>query len=217
MLIPYYLCLLIGLVVTAFSLKSLYEFIHRHFIRKGHDLPARYGKDSWALVTGASTGIGLAFCKELGKQGFNVIMVGRKRVVLERAKVEVDLDSGDKKIKTLLFDLDCNSEDPVKYYEGLVNQVKDLDISIVVNNAGCDFSAEFVNIGLDQTKKIFDANVYAPTILTKLFAHKLKDRKHRGAIINVASIVGVAPMPYYAPYGASKVLMRFLTLGLHDE
>jgi hypothetical protein len=76
--------LLFGLAWLYRLVKSFVGFIHRHFFRKAHNFGERYGKNSWAFVTGANRGIGAEFCKQLSKEhGLNIVLVGRNKKELQ--------------------------------------------------------------------------------------------------------------------------------------
>lgn len=66
-----------ALLKIILKLYNTFYLFYKHFIRKGHNLKARYGKDSWVIVTGATDGIGKGLCEEFAKTGFNIILVSR--------------------------------------------------------------------------------------------------------------------------------------------
>lgn len=79
----------IGLLHVAYFCKSLVEILRRHFSGKAKDLNRRYGKKSWALVTGASRGIGKEYCMQLAQAGFNICLVSRTRSKLEEVEKKI--------------------------------------------------------------------------------------------------------------------------------
>ena len=81
--IAYGLIIFIGSIKLAQFFFALFKGIHRNLLRKPLDLAERYGKGTWALVTGASMGIGEQCCHELAKQGFNIILVSRSKGKLD--------------------------------------------------------------------------------------------------------------------------------------
>ena len=79
----------IGLLHVAYFCKSCVEIARRHCSGKAKDLHRRYGKKSWALVTGASRGVGREYCLQLAKAGFNICLVSRTRSKLEEVEKEI--------------------------------------------------------------------------------------------------------------------------------
>ena len=131
-----YFFILIGLVqILNFTIGTL-SLIYRHFIRKPYDLLARYGgKDSWAVVTGGSDGVGLQFCKDLAARGFNICIVSRDEKKMQE-KLEEIKKSTTKQIKTKSIVADFFKFSKIQDYEKLASQLKDLDIGILILNAG---------------------------------------------------------------------------------
>lgn len=107
-----------------------------------NDLKAKY-KGEWALVTGASDGIGLAMCKHLAeKYGFNIIMVSRSKQRLENAQEEVRKASPNCQIK--IFEVDFSKITKIdEYYKVFDPLFQENDISIVINNAGVPWEGQF--------------------------------------------------------------------------
>ena len=81
--------MLVGLFSVGSFIYSLAKGIYRNLFRKSLDFGQRYGKGSWAFVTGATSGIGLAMCKDLAARGLNIVLAGRSKERLEAAEKEV--------------------------------------------------------------------------------------------------------------------------------
>ena len=109
------------------------QMLIRNFIRKPLNIEERYGKGTWALVTGATGGIGQAYCEELAKNNFNIILVGRNKQKLIESEKLIKTNG---KIKTKLVIADLGDTISEDFYKEIFNQVKDLDVSILINNAG---------------------------------------------------------------------------------
>lgn len=105
-----------------------------NYLRKPLDLAERYGKGTWAVVTGATAGIGEEFCLQLAKLGFNVVLLGRNKEKLD--EVEAKVKAVAKNVKTVIVQADLGEELTPKFYQNIYDQIQKLDISIVVNNAG---------------------------------------------------------------------------------
>lgn len=100
---------------------------------------ARYGKDSWAIVTGATEGVGKAAAIHLAKEGFNIVLISRTLAKLETVAKEVEqaAATADKKIKTRVVQLDFTKTfDAATFKKVYDEKLQDLDISVLVNNEG---------------------------------------------------------------------------------
>ncbi len=161
----------------------------------------------YALVTGASSGIGREIAKELDKRGYNVIITARRTDRLLQLK-------GCLKGETRVISADLSKrEECFALYEN----VKNLNVSVVVNNAGFGVIGEFAETELDRELEMLDVNCGAVHILTKLFLRDFKG-KNRGYILNVASSAGLmAGGPMMAGYYASKSYVVNLTSAINEE
>lgn len=159
-----------------------------------------------ALITGASSGIGKEFAKQLSKMGYDVILVARRTERLEELR---------KKLKTnsQIIKADLSNENEVKE---LYEKTKNENIDILINNAGFGALGNFEEIELEREIEMINTNVKAVHILTKLF---LKDfiKKDKGYILNVASIAGFFSGPYLATYYATKSYVLTLTESIYGE
>ncbi len=159
-----------------------------------------------ALITGASSGMGADMARVLVSEGYEVILVARRKGRLEKLAKEL----GDKAriiVKDVSSTFNCME---------LYNEVKKEDIDILINNAGFGVFGEFYKISLDKELDMIDLNVKSLHTLTKLF---LKDfvKKDRGYILNVASSAGFMAGPLMASYYASKNYVVSLTCGIYEE
>lgn len=163
-----------------------------------------------ALITGASSGMGRCFSKILAKRGFNLVIVARRRQRLVELKKEIT-DKYDVKVKILCHDL----ADPDECKQ-LFDEVKNVNIDILINNAGFGVFGKFTETDLDSELKMIDVNIKAVHILTKLFMQKFTARNF-GYILNVASLAGFMAGPYFSSYYASKNYVLQLTKALYEE
>lgn len=106
----------------------------KHFVRTRHDLKKRYGENTWAVVTGASDGIGAEYCRGLALEGFNIALVSRTLSKLQ--SVEHELRRINPKIQTKIVQADFSGNATQSFYDNIYNQLRGLDISILINNAG---------------------------------------------------------------------------------
>lgn len=159
-----------------------------------------------ALITGASSGIGKDIACILGNLGYDLIVVARRKNILNELKKEV-------KTNVLVIPLDLSEEDNL---ETLWNAVKDEDIDILVNNAGFGLFGEFDKTDLDTEFKMIDVNIKAVHYLTKKFLIKFKE-KNSGYILNVASSAGFMAGPKLSTYYATKNYVLRLTEAIYEE
>ena len=163
-----------------------------------------------ALITGASSGIGKELAKNLASRGFNLILVARRPAKLREVKEQIAMFS-DVKVKLICRDL-SRPEQCVELYE----QVKRLNVDIVVNNAGFGLFGKFDQTDLERELLMIDTNIKAVHILTKLFLQDFK-RRNYGFILNVSSIAGFMAGPLMATYYASKNYVLQLTRAISEE
>lgn len=158
-----------------------------------------------ALITGASSGMGLDMAKYLHKLGYDLFVVSRDKEKLD------EIYSDYENVKTIGFDL-VKKGNCIKLYEMLKNE----NIDILINNAGFGDAGNFTETSLDKELDMIDLNIKAYHILTKLF---LKDfvKRDYGRILNVASIAGFMPGPYMATYYATKSYVVNLSLAIYEE
>lgn len=166
----------------------------------------------WALVTGASSGIGRDMARYLFKNmEYNLILVSRNKEKLEELKNELEKFDSNKRILVIPEDLSIKEN----CYD-LYNKTKNLDVNLVVNNAGFGVFGKFVDTDLEKEISMINTNITAVQILTKLY---LKDmlNKNNGYILNVASTAGMEPGPLMASYYASKAYIIRLTRAINKE
>lgn len=164
----------------------------------------------WALVTGGSSGIGKEFVLEICRRGLNVITVGRDRKRLEELVQEA---KGISSSVVLTHTIDLSSPENVK---ALIRDVSEYEIDLLINNAGFGLYGEFIQLEPEEIEKMIEVNVKALTLLSHTFAKKMVGRK-RGGIINVASIAGHIPLPYFNAYAATKAYVYNFSIALWAE
>lgn len=164
----------------------------------------------WAIVTGASAGLGHVFVKELVAAGYPVLAVARRKERLDQLAAEVAKRGG--RVESVAADL--GSPEGVK---AVVARAQGLgDVELLVNNAGISSWGHFLEIPLDKHLAMLRLNVEALVSLTCQLLPQLVKRS-RGGIINVASVVGFQPMPYWTTYAATKAFVLSFTEGVAHE
>src|SRR6266496_4471186 len=154
-----------------------------------------YGE--WALVTGASAGIGTAFARELAAQSVNVVLVARRADRLEALAAELREKHG---VKTRVVPEDLERDGAA---ERLLEWVRDLEIGILVNNAGFSMVGRFERVPREKILGMIRVNCLAVAALTHAFLPPMQARR-RGAVIIVSSVAGYQPLGFAATYGATK-------------
>jgi len=151
---------------------------------------------STALVTGGTSGIGLAFCRELAERGNDLVIVARHRARLENVSDELRARHS-VNVEILAADLSKRAA-----LRRVADRVADRDrpIDLLVNNAGFGTSRSFLKGELADEEAMFDVLCRAVLVLSHAGALSMKDRG-RGAIVNVSSVAGFIPM---GTYGAAK-------------
>ena len=166
----------------------------------------------YVLITGATSGIGYEFAKIFAKNKYNLILSGRNIQVLQTMK-----ECMEKKyeIKVYIFEKDLSKRGSA---EELYKEIKNnnINIDILINNAGFGYVNEFIKEGYDKDDEMMTLNMNSLTILTKLCGREMAERKH-GKILNVASTGAYHPGPYTAVYYVSKAYVLSLTEAIAYE
>jgi short-subunit dehydrogenase len=151
----------------------------------------------WALIAGASEGLGEAFAREIAKKGINVALIARRKELLEKL---CDNISREYNVQTRAIQIDLASNN-------LLDKVKeattDLDIGLMIYNAALSPIGLFYNFDLEQHNKVIDVNVKGPMTLAHHFGHLMMN-KRRGGIILLSSLAGLQGDPYHAHYSATR-------------
>jgi uncharacterized protein len=171
-------------------------------------LREKYGE--WALVTGASAGIGEAFARRLAAEGLKVIVTARREERLRKLARELQ-DKHGTEVRVCAADL---SRD--EFFPSLVEATENLEVGILVNNAGYAISGPFVRNDPQADADLVKVNCVAPTLLARHFLMPMVKRR-RGAIIFLSSTVSAQPTPFWTSYSASKVFNFYMALGLRRE
>ncbi|KAF9528479.1 3-ketoacyl-CoA reductase [Crepidotus variabilis] len=194
--------------------QNLYVLLQT-FVLPGYSLK-RYGanKGAWAVVTGATDGIGKEFAFQLGKAGFNILLVARNKDLLTQTAAEIETKY---KVSTATHSIDfANANDAG--YEALGRAFTGLDIGVLVNNVGKSHAmpAYLVDIPKDEIKDIVSININA-TISVTYTVLPLMIKKKRGLILNIGSFSGAVPSPMLAPYSGTKAFLATFSDALGEE
>jgi len=155
----------------------------------------KYG--SWSLVTGASSGIGTEFAKQLAKKGLNIVLVARRTERLNRLANSIEKNYN---VKTVSISVDLLKSN----FLSEIRKVTDkLDIGLLVSNAGMMYVGNHFDNSIENELKMIDLNIKVPAILTHHFTQKMIERK-KGGIIYTASMLGFMGTPYASTYAGTK-------------
>jgi uncharacterized protein len=173
-----------------------------------NNLRSTYGQ--FALITGASSGIGAEFAMQLAKAGLDLVLVARHRDKLEiiAAQLHDQFDTG-----VEIVELDLLPEGAI---DELAMRTHELDIGLLVLSAGVFTTGPFTGNDLRSETELVTLNAMRPMQLTHHYARRFTDR-HRGGIILVASTVGHQAAPYLANYAATKAYVATLGQALSYE
>jgi hypothetical protein len=163
----------------------------------------------WALVTGASAGIGAALARELAGRGAKLILTARRRERLQALASELARLGTETRI--VVADLN----DPGAPRE-IFQATEGLAVEVLVNNAGLGQYGAFQNCPEEQELSQVRVNCEAMVRLTRLFIPQMVERR-RGWVLILASTASFQPVPYLSTYAASKAFDRFFALGLAAE
>jgi len=167
---------------------------------------------SVALVTGASSGIGRAIAERLAADGSHLVLVARRKDLLETLAEELRA-AGKIQVEVLVADL----TDPAGL-ASVEDRLRNGDppVDLLVNNAGLGAQGRFAEIGLEWQEGQILLNVLAPVRLTHAALEGMLSRGH-GGVLNVSSIAGTQPLPNLATYAATKAYLSSFSHSLHEE
>lgn len=167
-----------------------------------------------ALITGASSGIGLACAQKFAQNGTNLILIARNKKKLEKINANLVEKYN---IKTLILVVDVRKQKDLKeIFTNLPNNWKKIDI--LINNAGLALGLDLIDEGYEQDwDTMIDTNIKGVLYVLKMVVKEMKKRKIHGHIVNIGSIAGLQAYPRGAVYCATKVAVRYISNALREE
>ena len=169
-------------------------------------------QSTYALITGASSGIGECFARVLAARGRSLALVARSKEKLESLASELRAAH---KIAAEVLEADLSLPGAAADLVRRLNE-RSLAIDLLVNNAGFGARGEFVKIPLERQSEMLRLNIQALVELTYLLLPPMM-KERRGAVINVSSTASFQPVPYNIAYSSSKAFVTSFSLGLAEE
>ncbi|MDE2998796.1 MAG: SDR family NAD(P)-dependent oxidoreductase [Gemmatimonadota bacterium] len=168
----------------------------------------KYGP--WALVTGASAGLGAEFVRQLAARGLNVVLIARREQQMAALAEGVRRIHG---VETRIVPLDLTGPDACRR---VGDQTGDLEIGLLVNNAGFGLSGAYTDLDPDRMVNMTVLNCVVPVLLTNHYLPLMLDRG-RGGLIFLASTAAYQATPYLGVYGATKAFNLLMGESLWKE
>lgn len=168
--------------------------------------------DRWALITGASSGIGAEFAERLAARGMHLVLTARSEEKLNKLAQELHTKHGTR-CEVIVCDLTMPEQ-----LDHLMDEInnRQIDIELLVNSAGFAVVGEFEKTDSQQVLKMVQLNISALTDLTYRLLPDMLERQH-GAIINVSSVAAFQPVAYMGAYAASKSYVLHFSESLWTE
>ncbi|KAK3628509.1 hypothetical protein LTR56_018554 [Elasticomyces elasticus] len=212
----------LGALWTVRQEYSLAAAIHVHFLHQStiSQYSSSGSSGSWALVTGASDGIGKGFVEELCQRGFNVVLHGRNEAKLNRLKDDLLKQYPQRELRVLVIDVVKDARDTAKL-EHAARSLDDINLRILINNVGGGGMASTAFATLTErtgaeVAGFIDMNATFPTEIT-LVMLPLLIRQPSALIITIGSGVSDIPLPYLSVYSGSKAYDRAWSQSLGVE
>lgn len=203
------------------ALKALYYYIRARSPSKIGQLyrPSIIpGQTSWAVITGATGGIGEAYCKLFAREGLNIVAIARSVDNLQQLKTE--LTTLNPSVQVKLVQVDFAQEYNYAVLQDKLKELKELDVSILVNNVGVSDCSVFHDMNTAKIFQFIHVNIYTQVYVTKILIQQLAERSktHKTAIINISSNFGkTLVFPFYSVYSATKAFNDHFSVALGNE
>ena len=202
---------------ASFESPEKYESIYRSLVKKQQTKTESSliseENASWALVTGASKGIGRAIAISLARRNIPIVLVARDVDKLQNLSQQIKECYG---VQTLVVKCDIGRDNDVNaLMETLLE--KSIEIDILFNNAGIGETGQFIEMSAEKMEQMFQVNLRGTTMMTQRFVAQMKKRR-RGRVVFISSITGAMPgIPTSAMYAATKSYQRSMSGALGRE
>lgn len=172
------------------------------------DFRGRYGQ--WAVIAGASEGLGAAFAKALAKRGQNLVLLARRKSVMDDLATTIAKDHG-VEVRAMA----CDLADP-GFADAILEATKGLEVGTAVYNAAYSYVGPLIERPLDEALKVVDVNIRGPIRFAHALVPAMIERK-RGALVLMSSLAGFQGTPNLAAYASSKAFTTVLGESLWAE
>jgi len=206
------LLIVIGIFTFTRFVLAVVSFVKTYFLTSPVNLK-RYGE--WAIVTGATDGIGRAVADELAKKGMKLVLVSRTQKTLETVAEEIKTKFN---VESKIVAIDFQGASDPKIFKQLEDTIASLDVGVLINNVGVayDHAEFFGNLTREKIQQLINLNIYGTTFMTHIVLQGMEKRK-RGAIINISSMSSLLREPMYAVYTGTKAYVDNFSWALHYE
>ncbi|MEA2310105.1 MAG: uncharacterized protein QOE28_73 [Solirubrobacteraceae bacterium] len=170
------------------------------------------GEASTCLITGASSGIGAEIARELAARGLGVTLVARREERLQELADELVEEHG---VRAETVAADVSDPDGRDALDARIEELG-LTVEVLVNNAGFGSGGRFTRLDAAKEAEMVRTNCEAVVALTGRYLPAMAQR-HRGAVLNIASLISFQPVPFQATYGATKAFVLSFTEAIHEE
>lgn len=170
----------------------------------------------WAVVTGATDGIGKAYAEALAKLGIDIVLISRTKAKLEAVAAEIESKHH---VSTKIIETDF-TDDSYEAYHTIEKQLYGLEIGVLINNVGMTYPYPEYFLELPDRGKLYSqiikCNICSVTSMTGIVLPQMVERK-KGVIVNVSSVAAILPAPLLTVYGASKIFIEKFSKDLACE
>jgi uncharacterized protein len=169
-------------------------------------------KAEWALVTGASSGLGREFAIALAIKGFNIVLAARRDELMQQLAARLRRQY---EVQVVVEAIDLAAPDSASILQRRLDE-RGIDVSVLINNAAVGFSSAFTDQSADRLRTTLNLDVVTVTELAHVFGKRMMSRG-RGHMLLVASTAAYQSMPALSVYGAAKAFVLSLGASLHVE
>ncbi|XP_054285177.1 very-long-chain 3-oxoacyl-CoA reductase [Macrosteles quadrilineatus] len=196
--------------------RAVIKRVYNAFLAPAFSLNVNFKEmGQWAVVTGATDGLGKAFAEALAKKGLDVVLISRTKSKLDAVSQEI---RDNYKVNVKVIEADFTEGNTV--YHHIEKELYGMDIGVLVNNVGLSYPHPDYFLSLNEGSKVYhdiiQCNIAAMLSMCQIVMPHMCEQK-RGVVINIGSTAGDIPSPMLAVYGASKVFVSKFSRDLSSE